>query len=198
MTKNKLVCGVGINDADYAVRVKVNGRRTMCPFYQTWANMLQRCYSNVFLSKHPTYNDCHVCDEWHTFSNFKSWMQKQDWIGKELDKDLLFYGNKIYSPETCVFVDKIVNAFMIDRMCFRGEFPLGVFLHKETGKYRARCKNPFSGKSDHLGLFCKTDEAHMAWKIRKLYFAKELARLQENQIVAKALLRRYSLEQEFK
>ena len=34
----KLVCGVGNNDADYAVNPRINGKRGMCPAYQAWRN----------------------------------------------------------------------------------------------------------------------------------------------------------------
>ena len=49
----KLVFGVGINDADYAVTeyetTEVNGVRKQkfvwgCPYYLTWKGMLRRCY----------------------------------------------------------------------------------------------------------------------------------------------------------
>lgn len=50
---------------------------------------------------------CSVCEEWLTFSNFKRWMEQQDYEGKALDKDLLVSQNKTYSSETCVFVPRI-------------------------------------------------------------------------------------------
>ena len=61
-----LICGVGVNDANYAT----SGKR-MCPFYRRWINMLERCYSEKFQEKNPTYRGCSVCEEWLTFSNFK-------------------------------------------------------------------------------------------------------------------------------
>ena len=77
--------------------------------------MLQRCYSESHLVRQPTYKGCSVCEEWLTFSNFKSWMEQQDWEGKQLDKDLLVYKNKIYSPETCVFVSSVINSFFVEK-----------------------------------------------------------------------------------
>lgn len=114
-TKNKrLVYGVGNNDADYVVEKReeigyVGGKRRrklmwVCPYYQTWKDMIKRCYSTKCQEKFPTYKGCSVSADWHTFSNFKAWMEKQNWEGKQLDKDILIEGNKVYSPETCVFV----------------------------------------------------------------------------------------------
>ena len=108
----RLVYGVGINDADYVVQKwetigYVNGKQKqkliwICPYYSAWKSMLKRCYSSKYQDKRPTYKGCSVSDEWLTFSVFKVWMEKQDWEGKQLDKDLLFEGNKIYSADTCV------------------------------------------------------------------------------------------------
>ena len=112
----KLVYGVGINDADYDVAINeyytndegVKGERRIwtCPYYSRWMNMLTRCYSDKFQEGNPTYKGCYVAEEWKTFSNFKEWMVTQEWEGLELDKDILFVGNREYGPEKCVFVTK--------------------------------------------------------------------------------------------
>lgn len=141
--KNKLVQGVGINDADYVVRTMINGKRVMCHFYKVWQGMLRRCYDTKYQDNQPTYVDCTVCEEWLTFSNFRKWMEQQDWQGKYLDKDLLVRSNKIYSPTTCVFVDRMTNNFIIDGGAARGEWPIGVTFIKQHGKFQAKCCNPF-------------------------------------------------------
>lgn len=187
----KLICGVGVNDADYVVRPTIKGKESWCPFYSKWQSMLKRCYSEKCQTKNPTYIGCSVCKEWLTFSNFKSWMEKQDWEGKELDKDLLVQGNRLYSPEKCIFIDKIVNIFTIDRGNDRGEWPIGVSLHKSSGKLKAQCGNPFTKKYEHLGLFSSPQQAHQAWRKRKHELACQLADLQTDERVANALRTRY-------
>ena len=189
--KSKLVHGVGVNDADYAVRPAINGKSVMCQFYDVWSGMLKRCYSEKYQTKRPTYIGCKVCDEWLTFSNFKAWMETQDWKGKELDKDLLVKGNKVYSPETCVFVDRVTNGFMTDCGASRGEWPIGAYFDKRAGRFRAKCCNPFTRKDEHLGCFNFPNQAHLAWKSRKHELALQLADLQNDQRVAKALRARY-------
>ena len=178
--RNRLVYGVGINDADYNVveSATVDGKcKTIwkCPFYQTWVHMLERCYSEKFHQRKPTYKGCSVCDEWLIFSNFKRWMETQDWQGKDLDKDLLTEGNKVYSPDTCIFVDRKINIFVIDRGNDRGEYMLGVYWHKRANKFRAKCSNPFTGKEDSLGYFTNELDAHLAWKKRKHELACQFA-----------------------
>ena len=198
----KLVHGMGTNDADYVVQRKetigyVDGKRKqklvwICKYYQAWKGMIQRCYSAKYQKSRPTYAGCSVSEEWLTFSNFKAWMVAQDWEGKQLDKDLLIEGNKVYSPETCAFVTQMVNSFTIDSGAARGEWLIGVNWDKGTNKFRARCHNPFSGEQENLGLVTCELEAHNAWLKRKLELAHELAAIQTDPRVAKALINRYS------
>lgn len=198
----KLVYGIGINDADYAV-VKwrpieyANGQRKrelvwICPFYRVWQSMLMRCYSTKYQERYPTYIGCTVSGEWLLFSNFRAWMDKQDWEGMQLDKDLLLEGNKVYGAEKCVFVSRMVNIFTIDRGNDRGEWLIGVDWYKRKNKFRSSCSNPFTKKREHLGYFTCEQEAHQEWLKRKLELAYELAAIQTDQRVAKALIKRYS------
>lgn len=90
----KLVCGVGVNDASYAVNPLINGKQVMCWIYKKWKSMIHRCYDSKIQARQPAYIGCSVCEEWLTFSNFKLWMEAQDWQGKELDKDILTAGSK--------------------------------------------------------------------------------------------------------
>lgn len=189
--KKKLVHGVGVNDANYTVHSVINGKWVQCKFYQTWTDMLKRCYSSKYQARYPTYVGCAVIPEWLTFSNFKSWMEQQDWRGKQLDKDLLFKGNKVYSPDTCVFVDGGLNNFMLDHGAARGEWPIGVCFDKREGKFMANCSNPFNRRREHLGYFNCPDEAHKAWKKRKHELALELADLQLDARIGAALRDKY-------
>lgn len=181
--RNKLIHGVGINDATYRVTLHeelppVNGKRNQkkvwtCPYYRKWADLLRRCYSDKYKQKYPTYIGCLVCEEWLTFSNFKSWMEKQDWEGKHLDKDILSEGGKIYSPETCIFVSARVNYFLISGNARRGNYKLGVRWHKDVGKFSAQI-NDLNSKALHLGYFTDESAAHNVWLKAKLKLADEL------------------------
>lgn len=203
--KPKLVYGVGINNADYVVQKKemighINGKPKqklvwICPMYKTWKEMIRRCYSVKFQERYPTYRGCTVSGDWLIFSKFRAWMEGQDWENKQLDKDLLLEGNKVYSPETCVFVTQTVNKFITDRRAARGKYPIGVRWHKGTNKFESNCRNPFTKKLEHLGLFTCEQEAHEAWRKRKLELAHELAAIQTDPRVAKALIDRYSKPQ---
>lgn len=187
--RKKLICGVGVNDADYPITCYKDGKQVICPFYTTWVNMLVRCYDPKFQMKSQRYKGCSTVPQWHLFSNFRSWMIQEDWQGKELDKDLLVQGNKVYGPETCVFVDARVNTFIVEGTARRGEWPIGVCSFK--GKFMAQCWSVVTGKQEYLGLFKTPEEAHAAWLSYKLQQAYILAEQQSDVRVANALIARY-------
>lgn len=192
MARNKgFVRGFGVNDSGYVVHSADGELQIFCPFYVKWSKMLERCYCEKYKIKHKTYTECIVCDEWLVFSNFKRWIDSQDWEGNQLDKDLIFIGNKIYSPETCVFVTPLVNTFVTDCGSARGEMPIGVNRCNKTSKFEARCRNPFTGKKEYLGRFSDIDSAHLVWKNRKHELACQLADMQTDERVAAALRIRY-------
>ena len=193
----KLVWGVGVNDLPYRTEVrewatKDGGKKIRklvfrCPYYVVWTNMLQRCYSKQSLESYPSYIGTSVCDEWVYASEFKKWMEQQDWDGKSLDKDIIAPGSKLYSPETCAFVLASTNTFVTARDACRGDYPIGVDLHKHRGKYRARCSNPFTRKDEHLGYFSTPEEAHEAWRKRKHELAQLVAAKESDIRVVEAL-----------
>lgn len=191
MNKNRKRFGVGTNDAWYTTelreyseeRTSSNRRKQRvvwkCPFFRRWEKMLERCYSKPLHEKHPTYKGCTVCEEWLTFSNFRRWMENQDWEGKDLDKDLLQKGNKVYSPETCIFIKGVVNRFINSCSGSRGKYLIGcTSFNKTNSKFVAECQNPFSPENSsdgYIGEYITELEAHLAWKKRKHEYACQLA-----------------------
>ena len=194
--KDGQVCGVGVNDAAYPVYgfSKIDGRKKLlwiCPTYRSWNDMLRRCYGVGEQAVHPTYAGCSVSPDWLSLSVFRAWMLGQPWEGASLDKDLLYPGNKVYGPDTCVFIQSQLNVFLTDRGAARGEWPIGVSRHKASGKFAAQCRNPFTRKGEHLGLFALPEDAHEAWRARKHEHACAYADQQTDPRIAAALRTRY-------
>ena len=115
-----------------------NNKSTKC--YNTWNNMLKRCYDEKVHKKYPTYIGCSVCEEWHNFQNFAKWYEENYYeVEGEvmcLDKDILCKNNKIYSPSTCIFVPKSINSLFVKSDSSRGSLPIGVQWDKKHNKYR--------------------------------------------------------------
>lgn len=143
--------------------------------YLRWHDMMNRSYNEKFLERQPQYKGGGVCEEWWNYSNFKVWYDKSKIIGMslDLDKDILFKGNKIYSPETVSLVPHEINTLFVNGKKGRGDCPVGVHFDKSKGKYRAVMS--FMGKSKKLGIFDSMDIAFSKYKKEKEDFIKKLA-----------------------
>ena len=168
-----LLHGVGVNDAWYMVAKRVKGKHTKCPYYTRWASMLKRAYDPKSHDRLPTYRDVTVCEEWHTFSVFKVWMEQQDWEGKHLDKDVIKPGNKEYGPEACCFITQELNKLLLDRASCRGKEPRGVHQLKVTGRFKAYCSS--KGRVRNLGHYDTAEEASAAYKKAKSEIVRKAA-----------------------
>lgn len=173
ISRRKISHGVGINDSDYMVSQKIDGCYVVCPAYSAWNSMIKRSYNPKIKSKHKTYADVSVCEEWHSFMAFRGWWVEHQVDGWQLDKDLLT-DSKTYSPSTCIFIPQWLNKFTTDHRNARGDSPIGASLHGQTGKYQSTCSNPITGRLEYLGLFKTQDEAHLVWLKRKLRIASDL------------------------
>lgn len=94
--------------------------------YNTWSNMLRRCYCPKALRIRPTYKDCTVCVEWHNFQNFAEWYEINHMNGMAIDKDIKIDGNRVYSPDTCIFVSASDNSVKANAKNYIFISPLGV------------------------------------------------------------------------
>ena len=160
-----------------------NGKPTKC--YNTWKDMLRRCYDSKYHKKKSTYKNCTVCSEWHNFQNFAQWYYSNYYEFEDekmaLDKDILKKGNKIYSSNTCVFVPSSINNLFIKRDKCRGKYPIGVSKVKD--KFEAWLSK--GNKRIRLGYFNTPNEAFLAYKIAKEQYIKEVAEKWKAQISQK-------------
>ena len=143
--------------------------------YLKWHDMLVRCYNEKFHERQPQYMGCTVCEEWLNYSNFKVWydLNKIKGMSLDLDKDILFKGNKVYSPETVAFVPHAINTLFLNGKKNRGDLPLGVHFDKSKGKYRAEMS--FMGELIKLGTFDSAEDAFARYKEYKEDFIKDIA-----------------------
>ena len=143
-----------------------------------------RAYSEKYHAKHPTYADVTVCEEWRRFMAFRNWMNRQDYAGKTLDKDLIQLGNTLYAPELCAFVSHETNTVVHENEKKRGEWPIGVDYVKRRGAFRARI-----GRKN-IGQYPTAGQAHTAWRTAKAARLLELAAEQTDARVRDALILR--------
>ncbi|MFQ9297921.1 MAG: AP2 domain-containing protein [Clostridia bacterium] len=175
---DRRVFGVGcVGEGKY--KVLENGKATRV--YSTWHCMLRRCYDKEFHKKNPTYKDCTVYKEWHNFQNFGKWYDNNYYEieGEKmcLDKDILVKHNKVYSPETCIFVPERINTLFIKCDKSRGDSVIGT--SPKDGKYQVSCNliNPVTGESkkEYLGFYDTQEKGFETYKYYKEKNIKEVA-----------------------
>ena len=204
---SRTIFNVGyIGEGKYDTKIK--GKRTKA--YTVWRGIMERGYSEEFKEKRPTYRDCYVCEEWHNFQNFAKWYEENyyECNGEKmcLDKDILIKGNKIYSPETCVFVPERINMLFTKSDAIRGDYPIGVqYRHKIVDGYEYDYLEVYCcitenkrKKGKYLGTFPlnRPFQAFYTYKIFKEKYIKQVADEYKNKIPQKLYDAMYKYEVE--
>ena len=151
--------------------------------YDTWYQMLRRCYEEKTKNKCPTYKECLASENFHNFEFFYEWITSQENYEKweeaiksgnkekwSLDKDILYRGNKIYSEKTCCLVPQRINVLVINQAgkpsSYNSSGFTGVSIESAENKcYRAECM--CDGKSVFLGRYNTLEEAVAVYKNHK-------------------------------
>ena len=155
--------------------------------YQVWKGMLERCYSDKFQAKKPTYKGCIVSENFVCYPYFKKWCNNQigfDQVGWHLDKDILSKGNKVYSEDTCCFVPQEINSLLVRSNATRGKYPLGVSYLTRLGMFEASVS--LGGRNKRIGRFYNAQEAFYAYKEVKESYIKEVANKWKDRIDPRA------------
>lgn len=170
----KSVYGVGylgessIYDEDGRIRLS----------YHKWSGMLGRCYSD----KNKAYKNVSVCEEWHNYSNFKKWFDKNYYkIHNEqmdIDKDILSENSKIYSPETCLIIPHYLNVLILDNK--QSESKYGTGVSKKGNKYISRLSK--NGVRVCIGSYNSSSEAKQSYIKAKLEYIEEVLELYKDKL----------------
>lgn len=156
--------------------------------YKIWHSMLQRCYSEKAQTRdrNRTYQGVSVCKEWLTFTKFREWFDKNYIEGYCLDKDLTVLECKEYSPTTCTFIPQDINCLLLRADNNRGEYPLGVHLDTESGRFVAQIsiKDGRRSRRKFLGYHPSAEIAFNTYKVFKEDWIKVVAQAsyQSNEI----------------
>ena len=145
--------------------------------HDAWIRMFDRCYSEKYQRKYPTYIGCEVCEEWWNFQNFAKWFYDNyyeiEGQNLEVDKDWYVIGNKLYSPDNCCLVPTLINTCTLTHAKVKNyDIPIGVSWHK-NGSYVARCSN--RGRRITIGYYNNVKDAEKAYWKYKINYISELA-----------------------
>lgn len=157
----------------------INGKHKKS--YMIWSKMLDRCYNK----KHKGYKNyggrgVTICDEWLCYENFEKWFDKNYYELKEekvqLDKDILIKDNKVYSPDTCIFVPQRINSFFTERR--DRDLPKGVKKHRSKYIAQITTKNEYI----YIGTYDTIDEAKENYLQYRSIALKSILEEYENKI----------------
>lgn len=175
--------GVGyLGEGPY--RTRENGAKAgnRTPEYNTWSSMIRRCHDPNFISREPTYEGCIIVDDWYCYQDFGYWYTDNYYEvpgeKMQLDKDILVKNNKVYGPDTCIFVPHHINSLFTTRKNRRGELPIGVFYTNKysTNRYSVRCNTMFGDrKTITVHGFTDPTEAFETYKELKEQEIKRVA-----------------------
>lgn len=180
----KRVNGIGINDAPYLVTYREDGKLMTCPYYRTWVGMFTRCYGVPWLQRNPTYVGCSVSPAWHKFTDFRAWMQMQTWEGMQLDKDIKVPGNKVYGPDTCLWVSAQINSLFNTGNTSKSGLPAGVSKHR-SGRFEVGVSYG-GGKRTYVGSYNTVREAADAYVVAKADAIKLTVDKEPNPVIQEA------------
>lgn len=145
-------------------------KKKATPEYGRWNSMMGRCYqlANTEYLRYGALG-VYVCEDWKNFQVFAKFFNDNWTEGLDLDKDILVYGNKCYSPETCVFVPKYINNLLVHSKNVLNGYPVGVYYLKQGPNMVNPLKKPFTSEIDkkNLGFYVTPMEAHKAWQEAK-------------------------------
>ncbi len=138
--------------------------------YKAWHELIARCYADKKKDTFPAYYDiCTVCQEWLCYNTFADWYEKNKYEcnGRlHLDKDILYPGNKIYSPYTCLLVPQRINMLFTNKPNKRG-LPNGIV------RYGSGYLAKYSGIE--LGVYKSIEEAFEIYAYKKEQIIKQIA-----------------------
>lgn len=153
--------------------------------YKTWHGMMRRCYDTEFKKRSSTYLDCRVDDVWHNYQNFGDWYEDNYYrIENErvdLDKDILVKGNKVYSPDTCMFVPARINTLFANCETDHGKFSTCVYTNGRKGDKKFSVRT----RTEYLGSYRTIEEAARIYKWYKEDALKEVANEYKDRIPVK-------------
>lgn len=185
------VYGVGYYGiGEYTSKYPNTTKRTI--EYKYWHGIMQRCYDEKFKERHSEYKNTTVFKEWHNFQVFGDWSNSNYYEIKDeimcLDKDILVKGNKIYSPDTCIFVPERINTLFTKTNSKRGNYPIGITKNKEN-KFIAKCSildDNLNKVKKYLGIYNTPEDAfYNGYKPFKEKYIKQVANEYKDKIPQK-------------
>ena len=167
-----------LGEGYYKSAYKINDKIVKDPAYFAWVAIHRR--AGDFAGERPTYIDVEVDETWWNYQNFAKWYHKNIYkIEGEhvcIDKDILYPGNNVYGPDTCIIIPDRFNQ-IFKKELFE-TLKNGLKPRSDTNKevYRVQYKEKVDGLYEKFSeKFYNHDEAFEFYKEKKLKLIRDLA-----------------------
>jgi hypothetical protein len=161
------------------------------PCYKFWDGIIRRCTGRVSEECSIIYKGVTISERWRRFDHFLDDLKDligfkeciENGVKWDVDKDLLIYGNKLYSKETCCIIPGTINAFFTNNQRRRNTSGyIGVSRVGKTNKWASWIRS--EGKNKHLGNYATPSEAYEVYhkekiKVLEVYLQKDFPWLPE-------------------
>jgi len=133
----------------------------------------------------------HSMNGFESFQHFADWCQPQPgYLEKDsngrfwaLDKDWTIFGNRVYSPSTCIFLPGKVNSWANFQSSYKSGLPIGVsYCDSEIYRKSKFYHTTVTGVdgTHYSGRFHTAIEAHFWWMTTKAYETEKLISVYSN------------------
>lgn len=165
----KKVRGIGIiGEGQYPVKYVRQGVVKYTLAFETWLTRLKSVVSVNYKKRRKGFKGVEVAEEWLNYQNFAKWFYEQVKLygkGGVVDKDLLFLGNKVYSPTTCCYIPQAINALFSMKSDTKG-------FYLKKGKYSVSVN--IDGVRKYIGSYDDEDSAKIVYFQTKLAEVKKI------------------------
>ncbi len=146
------------------------------PFYATWETMINAHYTGD--DDEGRLHACKVDPEWCLLSFFKEWYDMHHIYGYIMDKDLMFHGNKLYSPRTCIFVPFDLHDAIFNDTTPETIHGKGITFSLSTGKF-AVALQVNTGNTLEVGEYSCLEHAQSAYRTARRQHIQHTVRMNE-------------------
>lgn len=152
--------------------------------YDLYRDMIKRIYNPRNIYEINSYDKSLLDNRWFTYENFLNWVFNDKGNNfhyyYNLDKDLIKPGNKIYGPDTCIFLpDHLNKAISINKTTLN--LSQGVIKNKDgKRKYGAVIRSNFFNLKHDFNLTFSEAESFLKYAAAKHYILKMYAQIYFN------------------
>lgn len=137
-----------------------------------WRNVLNRCYNQKYIAKHPQSKGSTIAEEWLNYSNFLDWYNQNYYEvsqGQIMINTLLKSNSKHYCAKNCIFLPREINDVFAKYSIKQNDdsLPIDIFVRDYTSYGKTFPVWQVSVSDRYIGIYSDRAEAMQVWQETK-------------------------------